>query len=184
MRLLESSASQLAVVDVQERLGAVMPAKVINRVINNSSLLLRAASMLTLPVTASEQYPQGLGSTIDTVRAVMPAAATMVEKTCFSAGAVPAFAQALASHGRKQIVLVGMEAHVCVLQSAFDLRDAGYEVFVVEDAICSRKLENYQNALERIRDGRITLVSAESVIFEWLRDARHEHFKALSALIR
>jgi nicotinamidase-related amidase len=76
-----------------------------------------------------------------------------------------------------------MEAHVCVLQTAIDLRNQGLQVFVVEDAICSRKLENYQNALVRAYQAGITMSSAESVVFEWLRDAKHEHFKTLVAML-
>ena len=82
------------------------------------------------------------------------------------------------------MVLVGMEAHICVLQTAQDLLASGAEVFVVEDAICSRRLENYQNALDRLRACRINVVSAESVVFEWLGDSRHPQFKAIQAWLR
>ena len=77
-----------------------------------------------------------------------------------------------------------MESHVCVLQSAFDLVAAGYAVYVVEDAVCSRRLENYQNALDRLRQAGVRIISAESAIFEWLVDSRHEHFKVISAMLR
>ena len=77
-----------------------------------------------------------------------------------------------------------MEAHVCILQSALDLNAQGLDVFVVEDAICSRRLENYQNALDRLRQAGVRVVSAESVVFEWLGDANHPHFQAVQSLLR
>jgi nicotinamidase-related amidase len=90
----------------------------------------------------------------------------------------------LADPVRRQVVLAGMESHVCVLQTAFDLLAAGMQPYVVEDAVCSRKLENYQNALSRLQHAGVVVASSESVVFEWLRDARHEQFKAISALLR
>ena len=82
------------------------------------------------------------------------------------------------------MILVGMEAHVCVLQTAFDLHDEGLEPFVVEDTVCSRRLENYQNALDRLRQSQVAIVSAESVVFEWLGVAEHQHFKTVQKLLR
>lgn len=184
MSLINSEKSQLVVVDVQEKLGAAMPGKVLNRVVLNSSLLLRSAGIIGIPVTCTEQYPQGLGPMIDTVRALVPNDSPCIEKTSFSACGSQAFLDRVAEFGRPQIVLAGMEAHVCVLQTAVQLHEHGYQVFTVEDAICSRKLENYQNALERIRQAGVLMVSAESVVFEWLRDSKSEHFKALSPLLR
>ena len=99
--------------------------------------------------------------------------------------ATPSLREAvLSAEAPHQVILVGMEAHICILQTALDLAAAGCAVFVVEDAICSRRLENYQNALERLRDQRISVVSAESVVFEWLGDAKHPHFKAIQTLLR
>ena len=85
---------------------------------------------------------------------------------------------------RQQVVLAGMEAHICVLQTAQDLAATGAEVFVVEDAVCSRRLENYQNALERLRANRVHVVTAESVVFEWMGDSRHPHFKTVQRWLR
>ena len=86
--------------------------------------------------------------------------------------------------GRKQIILTGIEAHICVLQTAMDLQNAKYDVFVVNDAVCSRQRENYENALQRLQQAGVIICNTESVLFEWLRDSRHEHFKTISALIR
>ena len=185
MSLCSADNSQLVIIDIQERLGAVMPGKVINRVINNSILLLRVAGLFGVPVTCTDHYPDGLGGTLEQVPALVPPEAPRIEKTCFASTRSEAFMEALgAAPERNQVVLCGMEAHVCVLQTAIELRAGGHEVMVVEDAVCSRKLENYQNALERLRQADVTVVSAESVMFEWLADSRHEHFRAVSALIR
>jgi len=185
MSLCNAPNSRLAVVDVQEKLGAAMPAKVINRVITNSMLLLRVAGIMGVPVIGTEQYPQGLGPTVADIAGLMPAEATRLEKTCFSAARAEGFMAAVEEQPeRDQIVICGMEAHICVLQTALDLRAAGKQVMVVEDGICSRKLENYQNALERLRQAAVQVVSAESIVFEWLGDARHEQFRAVSALVR
>lgn len=173
--LARASDSTLAVVDIQERLAAVMPAR--DAVVRATSILIEAATMLGIPVVVSEQYPKGLGATVAEIVAKLPAEATRVEKTRFSAcGALPL--------GRSQVVIAGMEAHVCVLQTALELVAAGHEVFVVADAVCSRTEANYRNALARLEAAGVVVTSTESVLFEWLRDASHEHFRAISKLIR
>ncbi len=180
----DQKTSQLLVVDIQEKLGAAMPEKVLQRVVRNVVLLLNAAALLEIPVTASEQYPKGLGPTDPRIAQSLPPAGRRLEKTCFSCVGAAGFEPVLVDAGRPQVVVVGMEAHVCVLQTAIDLAAAGMQPFVVEDAMCSRRLENYQNALARLRQAGIMVTNAESVIFEWLRDARHDQFKAVSALLR
>lgn len=182
--LCRAAASQLVLVDIQEKLGAAMPAKVVNRVVLNTKLLLRTANLLGVPVSYSEQYPAGLGPTEPSVAESLPKAAKYFSKTAFSCAGAEGFLDHLSASGRPQVVLAGMEAHVCVLQTAIDLHRAGYQVHVVEDGVCSRKLENYQNALERLRQLGVTVTSTESVVFEWLENSKHEHFKAISQHVR
>ncbi len=176
--------SVLVVVDIQQRLGDAMPTKVLNRVILNTTLLARSAGLLQVPVLHTEQYPQGLGPTHAEVARALPDGTGRVEKTAFSCWGDAGFRDALAGSGRRQVILTGMEAHVCVLQTALDLAAAGLEVFVVEDAICSRRLENYQNAIDRMRQAALAVVSAESVVFEWMEASTHPHFKAIQSLLR
>jgi len=176
--------SRLIVVDIQDRLRAAMPSKVLNRVVQNTSLVAFSAGLMQIPVVHTEQYPQGLGATNIEVTKALPKGTMSFTKTSFSACSAEGFMDAVSADDRNQAILVGMEAHVCVLQTALDLHASGFQVFVVEDAVCSRRLENYQNALERLRQTGINLVSAESVIYEWLRDSRHEHFKTIQALLR
>lgn len=178
------ATSQLLVIDIQERLGAAMPEKVLARVMRNVTLLMTAADRLGIPVTVSEQYPKGLGPTDARIATAIPPAARRIEKTCFSCADAEGFAPVIDDARRRQVILAGMESHVCVLQTAMDLLAAGFHPFVVEDAVCSRKLENYENALQRLQAAGAVIATAESVVFEWLRDARHEHFKALSAMVR
>lgn len=180
-----SAISLLAVVDVQQRLGEAMPGKVLNRVLQNAALLTRAADMLEVPVIVTEQYPEGLGTTHPLVAVSLPEGVTPISKTTFSCLGNADFRAAIeARDDRRQIVLVGMEAHICILQTALDLVAGGHEVFVVEDAICSRRLENYQNALDRMHRMGVNVVSAESVVFEWLGDSRHPHFKQIQSFLR
>ena len=181
----DAAHSQLMVVDIQQKLGDAMPGKVLNRVVQNTVLLLRAARLLEVPVIHAEQYPEGLGPTHTVVSEALPKTVRSFRKTTFSCMATPSLREAvLSAQPPRQVILVGMEAHICILQTALDLAATGCAVFVVEDAICSRRLENYQNALERLRDQRISVVSAESVVFEWLGDAKHPHFKAIQTLLR
>ena len=181
--LCDATHSQLVVIDIQERLVAAMPSKPRLQTLSNAERLAQAAKTLHIPVTHTEQYPKGLGVTEKTVRTHLPDSAA-IEKTCFSCFAAEGFITALATHQRQQIVLCGMESHVCVLQTAIELQQAGYQVFVVEDAVCSRHKQNHQNALARLRQAGIIVTNTESVIFEWLRDASHPDFKALSRLLR
>lgn len=183
LSLCEATHSQLVVIDIQERLVAAMPSKPRQQTLRNAERLAQAAKCLQIPITHTEQYPKGLGATDKKLRAHLPDTAA-VEKTCFSCCAADGFIPKLASHQRQQIVLCGMESHVCVLQTAIELQQAGYQVFVVEDAVCSRHKHHHQNALARLRQAEIIITNVESVIFEWLRDASHPDFKALSRLLR
>jgi nicotinamidase-related amidase len=182
--LLCAGDSALAIIDVQDKLTAAMPAEAREMVVRNGRLLLEAAARLNVPVLVTEQYRKGLGGTVAGLSELFPTGAPNIEKTCFSCAASPDFTEALDGTGRKQAVLAGMESHVCVLQSALELRAAGRQVFVVEDACCSRSPRNHENALHRLRAAGVVVTSTESVLFEWLRDSRHEQFKTLSARLR
>jgi len=118
------------------------------------------------------------------IAAHLPEGMTPIDKTCFSSAAAPAFCQALDADGRRQVVLAGIESHVCILQTALGLAEQGQEVFVAEDAVGARRAAHHRNAMERLRRDGIVVTNAESVIFEWLRDARHAQFKAVSALLK
>ena len=182
--LCDADKSQLLVIDVQERLLGAMDDKPRAQVLKNSAILLQAANALQVPVIHSEQYPKGLGKTDSTLMQHVPDTSLSVEKTVFSCCGVPAIAELSHQHILPQWVLVGIEAHICVLQTALQLKAAGQQVFVVADATCSRYKQHYQNALQRLTQAGVIVSNTESVLFEWLRDSRHEQFKALSKLIQ
>ena len=174
-KLVRAADCTVVIIDIQERLAAAMPMR--ERVVSATGILLEAAKLLNIPVVVSEQYPKGLGTTVEELAAKLPPAAVRLEKTAFSAcGTLPL--------ERPQVVLAGMEAHVCVLQTALELVAAGREVFVAADAVCSRTEANYNNALARMQAAGVVIANTESVLFEWLRDAGHEHFRTISKLIR
>ena len=182
--LCAAENSVLVLVDTQERLAAAMPEPTLVGVIDACTLLLQAAGILQVPVICSEQYPRGLGATLETLAEKLPAATRHFEKTCFSCAGATHFQDALAGADRRQVVVAGMEAHVCVLQTALQLKAQGLGVFVVEDAVCSRRDSHYRNAMQRLSQAGVVVTSSESVVFEWLRDARHDAFKAVAALLR
>jgi nicotinamidase-related amidase len=183
--LCAAETSQLVVIDIQARLAAAMPPEVRERVVKNSAILLQAARLLDVPLHVTEQYPKGLGHTEAAVAQHFPADIDVVSKTCFASSGAAGFDAALdARQGRHQVVLAGMEAHVCVLQSAMELLGRGYQVFVVEDAVSSRDDAHRHNAMARLRQAGAVVTNTESVLFEWLRDASHPQFKAVTALIK
>lgn len=179
--LIERQRSCLLVIDVQERLLPAMAAA--GDVVANSAVLIRAAKRLGVPVLLSEQYPKGLGRTVGPLSSLVPEG-TAVEKSEFSCAAAPGYLERLKATGRDQLVLTGIEAHVCVLQTALQFRALGYAVFVVADAISSRKAESVALALARMREAGAMPVTTEMVLFEWLERAGTAEFKELSALIR
>lgn len=183
--LLTASRSQLVAVDMQERLApAVQDGEAVAR---RAGILLRAAAALQVPVTVTEQYPKGLGPTVASVAGLVPPGSAVLPKMEFSAARNPAIADRLAAlrgEGRDQVVLCGMEAHVCVLQTALVLRENGFGVFVVGDAVSSRAHPSVSAACARLLHAGCHWVTTEMVVFEWLEQAGTDEFRALSALIR
>ena len=182
--LLSAANSLLVLVDIQAKLLAVMAEAEAQLMTANTGVLLHASGLLNIPVLLTEQYPKGLGATDAGIVRQLPAATPIFEKTGFSCCAAEGFDAALASSGRKQVILTGLEAHVCVLQTALELSHNGYQVYVIEDAVCSRKAEHKSYALQRMQQQGITVINYESVLFEWLRDARHPDFRRISSLLR
>ncbi|MBF9232029.1 isochorismatase family protein [Microvirga alba] len=183
--LLDAARSQLIVVDLQARL---MPAILDSeRVIERTEILLQGAGRLGVPVTVTEQYPKGLGSTVPAIVEALPLDAIILPKTTFSAAGDQATAERIAglrAQGRDQVVLCGAEAHVCVLQSALGFKTNGLHVFVVGDATSSRAEHSVSAARARLVQAGCHWVTMEMVVFEWLERAATEDFRALSPLLR
>ena len=173
--------SQLILIDLQTRLLSAMPQEAMQTVIRNCGILAQAAAMLEVPVIVSEQYPKGLGNTAPELLAFLPNIKP-VEKLTFSCMAEPKFSRQL-TRDHSQVVIAGMEAQICVLQTALDLQNSK-QVFVAEDAIISRNPANKANALARMREAGCIISNTESIVFEWLGKADSEAFKAISLLIR
>ncbi|MGR8929417.1 MAG: hydrolase [Gammaproteobacteria bacterium] len=182
--LLVTDDSVLVIVDMQTRLLKAMRSASAQIMLTNTEKLLSAAKLLKVPVLLTEQYPKGLGPTDETIAKLLNDTAPRFEKTAFSCCGSHEFNDALAATERRQVIICGLETHVCVLQTANDLQRQDYHVHVVEDAVCSRLDSHKSNALDRLRQRGITVTNHESVLFEWLRDARHPSFKTISALVR
>ncbi len=182
--LLDRGRSQLLVVDVQERLLPAMHEGA--PMVENCAILMQAAHRLGIPVTISEQYRKGLGATVPRLDALKGDAAVLEKMhfSCASDGAINTRVRTLASEGRAQLVICGIESHVCVLQSALGFAGGGLNVFVAVDAVTSRKPESVATAKARYAAERITLVTTEMAVFEWLHVAGTPEFKDLSKLIK
>lgn len=179
---LERSNAQLVVVDVQEKLCRAMEPAVLEQLAGNISILLDAAAELGLPTIVTEQYVKGLGSTLPVLKEKLTA--TPLEKMTFSCCGGEGFMQALAASDRRQVILTGMESHVCVLQTALELLNAGYVVHLVTDAVMSRKKANWKTALKTLTSAGAVLTSTEAALFQLLKVAGTEEFKKLSKLVR
>jgi nicotinamidase-related amidase len=180
MRLRDGD-SLLLVVDAQARLAPKIEDA--DRIVANCAVLIEAAARLAVDVLATEHYSRGLGPLLPELKAHLPVNGVL-EKIHFSLQDEPACAVRVAQTGRRQMVIAGMETHVCVLQSALGLRQAGYEVFVVADATGSRRAESRALALERMRAAGIAVVTTEMVVFEWLGRADRPEFRDVLALIK
>jgi nicotinamidase-related amidase len=179
--LLKKDKVALVIVDIQERLAIAMSEK--DRVIANTQHLIETAKMMNLPLLVTEQYPKGLGPTVEAIKGVLAEYAPL-EKITFSCCGEPSFPKAVSATGKKQIILAGMETHVCVLQTCLDLLQAGYNVHVVSDAVCSRSAENYRTALEYMRDAGAVISCTETILFQLLERAGSEEFRAISKRIK
>jgi nicotinamidase-related amidase len=145
---------------------------------------MKAATELKVPVIASEQYPRGLGPTVPEIAGLLPADAAPIAKTAFGCLDEPAFTKRFAEVDRPQVVLTGVEAHVCVLQTALQCQALGRAVYVVADATASRLPASAERAYARLAAEGVRIVTTEMVVFEWLGRAGTPAFKALSGLVK
>ena len=171
----------LVVVDVQGKLAQLMHQK--DELFRNLQILIRGAQALELPVLWCEQNPAGLGPTVPEL-ATLLAGREPIAKMSFSCVGDSRFMESLARTGRSQVLLAGIEAHVCIYLTAADLTAAGYTVQVVADAVSSRRLENKQIGFERIRESGAGITCVETVLFELLCTATHPKFKEIVRLLK
>jgi nicotinamidase-related amidase len=171
----------VVVVDIQERLLPSIFEK--DRVVQNSLKLIKSAGILGLPVVATEQYRKGLGPTVPEIAGAIQGFSPL-EKLAFSACGAAGWNSVLVGRGLKDIVLCGIEAHVCVSQTCLDLLGSGFRAFVVADATSSRTLENYRVGIERMRAAGAVIVSTEMILFELLEKAGTDEFRQVLALVK
>ncbi len=174
---LSPATSLLCVVDIQDRLLAVMPAA--DQVVSRSLRLTTAAGLLGVPTILTEQYPKGLGRTPAPLAACLP---PPIEKASFSCGGCTAFEQAIPA-ATEAVILSGLETHVCITQTALDLLAASYGVFVAVDAVSSRHAIDHDIGLRRLEAAGVILTTTEAILFEWCRSAEHHAFQAVRKLV-
>lgn len=172
--------SVLVIIDIQEKfMNVIYDAQ---KVIENSKKLIKAASILDIPVIITEHYPKGLGHTVNELF-IVANKQTVLEKTTFSCYKDPEFASHLKHLKRKQVIITGIEAHVCVNQTVLDLLTDNYQPHLIADAISSRCQDNAEIALEKMINAGAIVSSVELALFELLKDAKHPNFKEIQKLI-
>lgn len=180
--ILDPHSTVLVVVDYQEAFrGMILN---FDEIAGAISRAVRGFGVLGLPVIVTEQYPKGLGHTIDEIASVLPPESVVFEKTAFSSCGAGAFTDELERVGVRQVVLCGIETHICVNQTAHDLLDNGYSVHLLVDAVGSRFEVNRRAGIEKMMKSGAVPASVEMALFELMRDSRHERFREVQAIIK
>jgi len=177
---LRTDNTACLIVDIQERLTPALHEA--ERFTAACTLLIQGLHALGIPMMATEQYPQGLGTTLPEIKSLLPDT-PFVEKTRFSA-VLPETEDFIRRHNAQNIVLIGAETHICMLQTALDLRAQGLNVYIPAECAASRNPANKTNGLEQMRAAGVTIGNGESLLFALLRDAKHPAFKTISKLVR
>jgi nicotinamidase-related amidase len=180
--VLDSDAAVVVVVDLQEAFR--QPIFEFDRIVARTATVVQAARLLNLPVLATEQYPQKLGATVPEITSVLPDGVAIVDKTAFSCCGASVFMEQLERLRRRQVVLCGIETHVCMSQTAHDLLARGYQVHVLADCTSSRTPQNREIGLAKMTRSGALPSSSEMALFELMVDARHEHFRGISKLVK
>lgn len=183
--LITPQDSLLLIIDIQERLAKVMKPKILDRVVDQTNLLATLAVETDIPIIVTEQYPKGLGITIDPIKQILKDKKyENHEKLTFGCCGDSAFNEKLKKYGRKKIILVGMETHVCVFLTALGLIENGYQPFVASDAVISRERFYYDNGLDLIRQAGGIVTNTETLLFQLMGQSGTPTFKKISALLK
>ena len=181
-KILDKDKTVLVVIDMQEAFrGAIGD---FPQIASRISMAVRGFQILDLPVIVTEQYPQGLGGTADEILFSLPDEFEVVEKTTFSSCGAKAFSEKLGELGARQILLCGIETHICVNQTAHDLLAQNFEVHLLQDCVASRFEPDKRAALRKMKTNGVMPSSVEMALFELMRDSRHEQFKEIQNLIK
>lgn len=179
--IITKDSAALLIIDIQERLAAAMSQR--DKVIGNTLHLVELAKLYNMPVFLTEQYPKGLGPTVDEIKEALPSYMPL-EKVSFDCCRGQGFLGELKQAGRNKVIVTGMETHVCVLQTALGLLQEGYDVHIVADAVSSRTKENWKIGLEFMKSAGAVITGTETVLFQLLEAAGSEEFKAISRRIK
>ncbi len=176
--------SLILCVDVQERLSQAMHPESFICIKKRIVSLVKTANLLQIPVMVSEQYPKGLGPTVPEIRNALSPATKVLEKIEFSAWANPNLARELPHQARKQVILCGLETHVCIFQTARDLQAQGYSVFIPHDATLARHRGDYEWGLSLCEQAGALVTTTESILYDWLKRAGTPEFKQVSTMLK
>lgn len=179
--MLSINDTQLVILDIQGKLSQIVYQS--EEVLKHSSSLVQGCQLLDIPIIWVEQTPEKLGATSALIAQHLTGQSPIAKAT-FSAYGTSAFVEAVKANARKQVLLIGIETHICIYQTAMDLIAAGYEVFVVADAVSSRTEENKKIGLEMIREGQGKITSVEATLFALLKRSTHEKFREIARLIK
>ena len=172
----------LVIIDEQDKL--VKSAESSENIVINTAKVARAADILSIPVIVTEQYPSGLGETSDILKNNLPQSAVIIEKSSFSAVKEPEFARKMSFIKKKQVLLCGIETHICVLQTALGLLEKNYDVYILKDCCSSRHNKDHEIGINLLRQYGAGIISVEIAIFDLIKTSTHEHFKEIQALIK
>lgn len=182
MTTLNENDCLILIIDIQDKLlNSVYNKETLK---NKSIIIAKAASMLNIPVIVTEQYPKGLGSTINELKNALSNYTNYYEKTSFSALDNSEIMSSIKKANKKQIIIFGIETHICVSQTAIALADKGYDVTLIKDASGSRAETEHNSGIDRMKEFGIHIITTEIALFEWLKSAKHEKFKDVQALIK
>lgn len=180
--ILDRNKTALVVVDLQEAFRS--PINDFAQIVSRVSIAVRGFQILNLPIIITEQYPKGLGRTAEEILFLLPADFEFIEKTAFSSCGASAFTEKLKAVGATQIVLCGLETHVCINQTAHDLLNENYEVHLLFDCVGSRFTHDKEIALKKLKASGVVPSTVEMALFELMTDAKHEQFKEIQNLIK
>jgi len=180
--LIKPEDALVVIIDVQEKLVKVMEEKIFKKTLRNIVMLIELCKLCQIPVVFTEQYPKGLGQTLNEITSMVNGKA--IEKISFSSVGEEKFITKIKELDRKKIILTGMETHVCVWQTALDLLLRDYHIFVPDDAVCSRRKEEWKTGLELIKNAGGVITCTETLIFQILKKAGTDEFKKMLELVK
>lgn len=184
MDFIQRENVSLVVIDMQERLMNAIPQRNRESIIKNAELLIEAAKTFGVPVTVTEQYPKGLGPTVPEIRDCVGDGFKPIEKVVFSCARSPEFRSTIEGTARREALICGIETHVCVLQTAIDMINDGYVVYVPADAVASRRELDWEKGISLLERAGAVVGTTEAFIFQLLERAGTEEFKTISRLLK